>query len=61
MIEEKEAEKNGRRTVVWTSEKKKDGRKTAGYQDQHDTYVIKIMKNMITVNNPIYKYKRFLF
>ena len=28
----------------------KDCRKTAGYQDQHDTYVIKIKKNLITVN-----------
>ena len=25
-------------------------RKTAGNQNQHDTYVIKIKKNMITVN-----------
>ena len=46
MIEEKEADKNGR--------------KAAGYQDQHDTYVIKIKKNLITVKNLVYKYIRFL-
>ena len=38
----------------------KDGRKTTGYQDQYDTYVMKIKKNLITVNNLVYKYRRFL-
>ena len=38
----------------------KNGRKAAGYQDQHDTYGIKIKKNMITVNNLVYKYRIFL-
>ena len=39
---------------------KKDGKKAVGYQDQYDTYVIKIKKNLITVNNLVYKYRRFL-
>ena len=34
----------------------KDGRKAVGYQDQHDTYVIKIKKNLITINNLVYIY-----
>ena len=47
---------------LYGPEKKKEkyGRKAAGYQDQHDTYVIKIKNNLITVNNLVYKYRRFL-
>ena len=43
-------------------EKKEEkyGKKATGYQDQHNTYVIKKKKNLITVNNLVYKYIRFL-
>ena len=33
-----------------TRKKKKFSRRTAGYQDQNDTSLIKIRKNLITVN-----------
>ena len=40
--------------------KNNDSRQAAEFQEDHDTYVMKITKNLITVNDLLYKFRRIL-